>query len=219
MKIKLTADPFAPYQYYDDSGNITGLDYELVRRAFEVTGHETSVSIMDWPLAEQAVLSGQAHGAFQVQPTAERMGLYHFSRLLRDAVTEIVSTRSDLTLNAYQDLPGQCGTLGVIKDYCYGQFIDELDEIQKVPYENHEELLRAVYENQVDSAVIDRGVRIFTAAKLGIDNLSSYPALDFIRPLHVIFNLENKPLCSDFDKGLEKIRQNGDYDQIISKYS
>ena len=218
MQIKMAADPFEPYQYINEGGDVCGLDYEIVKLAFSKVNHQVSVDIMDWPSLEKLVLEGALSGGFQVQPNAQRAKLFLFSDLLRNAVTEIISMDAGLLLDSCQGIADNCYSLGVMKGYSYGDIIDSLDAECKNAFSTHEDLLFALRDGEIDFAVIDRGVRVCLSKKLGIDGIHAYCHLDFIRPLHVIFNNNRADICEDFNKGLEIIRSTGEYENLLDKY-
>ena len=70
--ITVGADPFPPYQYYDESGNLKGSDYDLVKKAFDLAGYNIKVVLDEWKKIEEDLINKVIDAAFQVQYTPER---------------------------------------------------------------------------------------------------------------------------------------------------
>ncbi|MDR2151927.1 MAG: transporter substrate-binding domain-containing protein, partial [Helicobacteraceae bacterium] len=51
--LKIGADPFPPYQYYDADRILRGLDYEKIKEAGAKAGFELEFIIEDWSLIEE----------------------------------------------------------------------------------------------------------------------------------------------------------------------
>jgi len=112
--ILVGADPFPPYQYYDECGAIQGSDYERVHLAFQRAGYEINVILDEWLKIEGALMNQEIDAAFQVQWTSERAKNYYFSDLLRNAVTEVVTGHKNLDLKSYHEIMDQKLSVGVI---------------------------------------------------------------------------------------------------------
>lgn len=186
--IKVGADPFPPYQYIDEDGRAAGSDYEEVSRIFQEAGYEIEVLIDEWNVVESKFLSGELDALFQVQKSPEREEKFRFSDLLRNAVTEVITADQELELKSYQEIADRELKLGVLKGYAYGKEIDELPLSCKQEYESSEKLLFAVAGREVDAGVFDQGVKTYMMEKLGIRGVYSIKALEFLRPLYIMYH-------------------------------
>jgi ABC-type amino acid transport substrate-binding protein len=216
MIIQAGADPFPPYQYETESG-IAGMDFELIKEAFAVSGERLEVSLKVWPEIEKDYDEGKVRVLFQVQSTAERMKSNLFSGELRKAVTEIITSREGghpVSLEPFHS----DHVLAVLEGYSYGDDIDAIPEERKRRYPTQESLLEAVAKGKEAYGVFDRGVRLFLQRSLGIDGVVPVGGMDFLRPLAVMFRKDDAALRDTFDAGLETIRKNGTYDAIIKTW-
>ena len=198
--ILVGADPFPPYQYYDDCGKIQGSDFERVLQAFHRAGYEIKVILEEWFKIEEALTNQKIDAAFQVQCTSERAKRYYFSNLLRDAVTEVVTGHNNLDLKSYREIIDQQLSVGVITNYAYGKDIDNIDVSLKRSFNSQQELLKAINDQVVDIGVFDKGVKEYIAQKEGFNNIFSIKNLEFNRPLYVVFNSES--LRDEFNEGM-----------------
>jgi ABC-type amino acid transport substrate-binding protein len=201
--IRIGADPFPPYQSYCADGSVRGIDADRVTAAFRAAGYDTEIILEDWPVVERMLNDGAVSAAFQVQPTPERLKKYRFSKLLRSAATELISSRAELKLDSYRQIEERNLTLGVIEGYTNGPDIDALDSRVKRTYPDNRSLLLAISRGETDLGVFDRGVKTFLMEENGIHNLYPVENMTFTRPLHVIFL--DEALCGEFDAALERL--------------
>jgi len=199
-EIKVGADPFPPYQYYEADGSPEGSDYRQVRKLFEAMGYEISVTIREWSKIQAMMDEGLLDAAFQVQKTPERIAKYAFSELFRQAETQVVSANNQLFLNGFSDIPDQHLSIGLLKGYVNDEEIDSLPPDNKKFYLGTVALLQGISMGEVDVGVFDKGVKEYLMDKHSIENIYVLDNLTFFRPLHVIFN---DPLLRDkFDWAL-----------------
>jgi ABC-type amino acid transport substrate-binding protein len=201
--ITVGSDPFPPYQYYDESGSVKGSDYDLVKKAFDLAGYDIKVVLDEWKKIEGDLINKVIDAAFQVQHTPEREKKYHFSNLLRNAVTEVVTGNKDLVLNSFKEMEDKKLSIGVINNYTYGDDIDSLDSSLKISYPDQISLLKAINDKVVDVGIFDKGVKEYLMESAGLNNIHSIKALEFIRPLYVVFS--NPALRDEFNIGLAKL--------------
>lgn len=189
--INIGADPFPPYQYYDEDGNLKGSDYENIKNKFENMGYEVNIVLDEWKIIEDNVVNKKLDAAFQVQYTKERESKYFFSNLFRNAITEVVTGNPEIKINCYKEIEENKLTLGVIANYTYGDDIDNIDSSLKVRYKDQTELLKAINDKVVDLGIFDKGVKEYILEKEEFSNIHSIKALEFIRPLYVVFSNES----------------------------
>jgi len=187
-EIKVGADPFPPYQYYEADGSPEGSDYRQVRKLFEAMGYEISMTIREWSKIQAMMDEGLLDAAFQVQKTPERIAKYAFSELFRQAETQVVSANNQLCLNGFSDIPDQHLSIGLIKGYVNDEEIDSLPPANKKFYLGTVALLQGISMGEVDVGVFDKGVKEYLMDKHSIENIYVLDNLTFFRPLHVIFN-------------------------------
>jgi ABC-type amino acid transport substrate-binding protein len=190
MKTKLLigADPFPPYQYYDDVGVICGLDYESVKKAGEKAGFTMSFVLDDWQLIETQMKNRKLDVVFQLPKTPEREKLYHFSKLLRNAATEIITANPNLAnITNYEEIRTKKLSFGVMENFAYHKEVDLLDLSLKKAFKTQESLLLAIADGEVDLGVFDKGVKEFLTDKLSVKSLYVLDKLTFSRPLYIAF--------------------------------
>lgn len=198
-KIKVCADIFPPYQYRQEDGTDTGLDYDVVIGTLQKAGYETEFFLGLWDEVSDLFESREADVLFQVQDTPERLEKYYLSDKLRDAETEVVvSGDCKENINCYGDLASL--RLGVIEGFANGEEIDALPQDCKRAYGNTEAMLHGLDCGEIDAAVCDRGVKEYVSGNSG--QYPAIPCLTYKRPLYVMFH--EKDLRDAFNKALSK---------------
>lgn len=192
--IRVCADPFPPYQYIDDNGDIKGSDYEMVMCRLRAAGYDPKMCIAPWNQIYREFEAGERDVLFQAQDSPERMEKFYFSKLLRYAVTEVITKDQKLCeLKTYSQLRNY--KVGVIADFSNGEEIDSLPDYCKVEFADTDRVIQGVLNGEVDCGVCDQGVKEFLCADY--NDLYSIHRLTYRRPLYVMFR--NKRHRDDFD--------------------
>jgi len=196
------ADPFPPYQYYDENGDIKGSDYDMVKAVIDKMGYEARYIIDEWSVIEKAFSEKKIDLVFQVQKTPERERKYHFSGKLRDATTSIVTWKDKTDQGSMDELFADGSKLGVIEGYLYGDIIDSIATGSKVNFKSLEDLLQSVNSGETEYGVVDLGVFNYINRNKIYDKVKLLDKLNFNRPLYVCLN--DPALRDAFDKYLGK---------------
>jgi ABC-type amino acid transport substrate-binding protein len=198
-KYLVGADPFPPYQFYNEIGVLDGSDYRLVDGIINKMEATVEYIVDDWSKIEKKLIDKEIDIAFQVQKTPEREKLYYFSTLFRNAITTIISF-TDGDIKSVEEIDLLDKKLAVIKGYKYGDVIDLLPERIKVFCNDQQEQVEFVVQNKADFAVVDLGVLEYQAQKKDLKGVKILRHLDFSRPLYVVFN--NSSVRDEFNRYL-----------------
>lgn len=198
------ADPFPPYQYLDENGNVVGSDYDTVCTLLQHMGYSASVILREWSEVEALMDSKEINLAFQVQKTEERLSKWYFSDKFRDATTVIISLDADAPFDI-SNLSVSGETLGVIRGYKYGDIIDSLDERCKLSCHSLDEIINLILDGRIHYGVADLGVLQYLQKKnTKYTKIQVVNNTYFNRPLYVVFNDEK--LCSKFNSALKELQ-------------
>jgi polar amino acid transport system substrate-binding protein len=220
QSIILVADPYPPYQYLE-SGEVAGVDHDLIQSAFRVHNLDIDVSLYPWDRCLQLIESAEADGLFQIQPTPEREKQFIFSDPLRIAQTVFLQNVSNpIDLAQYDTLSRILDkhNLGLVKDYSYHPEIDDLRHQNKVMVSSQEALLKGISKNDFELALMDRGVAEYLSGTLGITNVSIGAGFEIERRLHVAFRKGLVDIVRLFNSGLREVERKGLRQTIYSLY-
>jgi ABC-type amino acid transport substrate-binding protein len=194
------ADPFPPYQFYNELGVLEGSDYKRVTEIINKMGATADFVLDEWSKIEKKLIDKEIDIAFQVQKTPERDKIYYFSNLFRNAITTIIST-SDEDLKSIEEIKLLNKKLAVIRGYKYGELIDQLPERLKVFCNDQLEQVEFVSQNKANFAVVDLGVFEYQIQDCDDNGIKILRHLDFTRPLYVVFN--NPSVRDEFNQHLK----------------
>jgi ABC-type amino acid transport substrate-binding protein len=194
------ADPFPPYQFYNELGVLEGFDYKRVTEIINKMGATANFILDEWSKIEKKLIDNEIDIAFQVQKTPEREKIYYFSNLFRNAITTIISS-SEEDLKSIEEIKLLNKKLAVIRGYKYGDLIDQLPERLKVFCNDQLEQVEFVSQNIANFAVVDLGVFEYQIQDCDDKGIKILRHLDFLRPLYVVFN--NPSVRDEFNKYLK----------------
>ncbi len=214
-----TDTTFAPFEFEDESGNKVGIDMDLIKAIAADQGFEVEIQALGFNAALQALQSDQCDGVIAgMSITDARKETFDFSEPYFDSGVVMGIAASNDTVKSYDDLKGQTvavktGTEGAdfaesIKDQ-YGFTLTYFDESANMYedvkagnsvacFEDYPVLGYGVTQNN--------GLKIVTEKEQG----SSYG--------FAVNKGKNAELLAMFNKGLENLKANGKYQEILDTY-
>ncbi|MCD8256124.1 MAG: transporter substrate-binding domain-containing protein [Oscillospiraceae bacterium] len=213
LTISMSAD-FPPYESLDDSGNIVGIEVDIMNLIAEQLGLELQIDDMDFDSALLAVQQGKSDMVVSgVSITDERKATMNFTDSYTTAVQVIVVPEgSDVTLDNLGDqlIGTQRGTTGFI----YTE--DDYGSDHVIGYDTYTLVIQAVLNGQVDCAVLDDSVaRTYVAENPGLMILDTEYAVE-----SYAFGVDktNTALLDAVNAALSALIADGTVDEIISRY-
>ncbi|MBN1970103.1 MAG: transporter substrate-binding domain-containing protein [Candidatus Delongbacteria bacterium] len=220
-KISAAADPWPPF--IDPENPTGGFALEIIRAAYYTQGYEVEMNFVPWVRAEEGVKSGKYDILTTTWYTEKRSHYFKFSKpYYVNKVKFIKRVEDDFEYSGESSLQGKI--IGVIRGYGYNDNFAESKLYTLDPVSDfHQNILKLLFK-RIDLTLEDELVAKFLLMKNNPDLLNS---LSFVSnpinlsPLHVTSGLSNKKSESyidAFNKGLEIIEKNGEYDRILKKY-
>lgn len=213
-----TDTTFAPFEFEDESGNMVGIDLDLLAAIAEDQGFEYELQVVGFSAAVTALEAGEVDGVIAgMSITEAREELYDFSEPYYDSgVGMAVAADSDIA--SYEDLAGlqvaaKIGTEGCtfaesIADE-YGFTITQFEESATMYQDVLSGTSAACFDDYpVLGYEISRGTAL--ALPLEMERGSSYG--------FATLKGENPELVKMFDTGLANLKASGKYDEIINTY-
>ena len=214
-----TDTTFAPFEFEDESGNKVGIDMDLIQAIAADQGFEVEIQALGFNAALQALQSDQCDGVIAgMSITDARKETFDFSEPYFDSGVVMGIAKDNDTVKSYDDLKGKTvavktGTEGAdfaesIKDQ-YGFKLTYFDESANMYedvkagnsvacFEDYPVLGYGVTQNN--------GLKIVTEKEQG----SSYG--------FAVNKGKNAELLAMFNKGLENLKANGKYQEILDTY-
>lgn len=220
--IMATNASFPPYEFYDDNGNIVGIDAEIAGAIAKRLGYEFQIDDMDFGAIINAVDSGKASfGLAGMTVTDERLEQVDFSDSYATGV-QVVIVKEDSDITSVDELFNEGVLIGVQESTTGDIYISDdidaaglpADMVQRYP--NGNEAVLALTSGKIDCVVIDNEpAKSYVATNPGLKILDTeYVVEDYA----ACFKKGNTELLEQFNKALKELTEDGTIPAIIEKY-
>lgn len=213
-----TDTTFAPFEF-EENGEIVGIDMDILKAISEDQGFEYEIQPVGFNAAVVALESKQVDGVIAgMSINAERQKKYDFSAPYYDS-SVVMAVSKNSSVKSYEDLSGKSvavktGTEGSV----FAESIKEQYGFNCVYFDESANMYQDVISGNSAACFEDYPVVAY-AIKKGMQlelpaNKEKGNSYGF-----AVYKGENKELLDMFNKGLENIKQNGKYQEIIDKYT
>lgn len=215
-----TDTSFPPFEYKENNEYV-GIDIDLIKKIAETEGFEIELKPMDFGGIIAALQSGQIDGAIAgASITEERKNSVDFSEPYYDSGVVTVVNKSNTAIKSVDDLAGK--NLAVKNGTEGAKYAEDKlkGKVNVRVYEDSVSMYKAVENNQADAAFEDLPVAGYTIKitpdsklKIATDRLTS-SSYGFM-----VKKGANQELLAKFNSGLKKLKENGEYNKIVEKYT
>ena len=211
---------FSPFEFQDKDGNIVGIDMDILAAIAEDQGFTYNLQYIGWDAAIAACQAGQADGMIAgASITDERKESgWTFSDGYYDA-TQGMAVATDSAITGFADMNGKKVAVknGTMSNQ-YAESIKDQYGFEVVTFATSPDMYQAVMGGQVDACLDDTPILKYNI-KVGeldmkfVEGTENEPA----QYGFAIFDESKQELGDMFNAGLENIKANGKYDEIIAK--
>lgn len=213
-----TDTTFAPFEFENDKGEMVGIDLDILKAIAEDQGFEYEVIPVGFSAAVTALEAGECDGVIAgMSITDERAAKYDFSEPYYDSgVGMAVLQGSDIT--TYDQLKGQNVAAKIGTEGCtFAESIADQYGFEVTQFESSSDMYQAVLGGEAVACFEDYPVIGYEISRgLGLtlptpmEKGSSYG--------FATLKGANPELVEMFNKGLENIKANGKYEEILNTY-
>ncbi|MBO5059667.1 MAG: transporter substrate-binding domain-containing protein [Clostridia bacterium] len=212
---------FSPFEFQDAEGNIVGIDMDILAAIAKDQGFTYDLQYVGWDAAIAACQAGQADGMIAgASITDERKASgWIFSDGYYDA-TQGMAVAKDSDITGFEDLKGQKVAVknGTMSNQ-YAESIKDQYGFEVVTFSTSPDMYQAVLGGQVqacldDTPILKYNIKTGELAMKFVEGTENEPA----QYGFAIFDANNQELIDLFNAGLENIRADGTYDEIIATY-
>lgn len=206
--------------FYGEDLPRNGFFTELVREAFERGGHTVNVEFMPWARAMLEVEQGDREVLLGAYYSDERAATFHASEPIYTAEVGLVAHRR-VGIESFSSLRELTDyTIGYGRGFTVTEEFDNADYLDKEPAEDLAQNVKKLYAGRIDMIAGSFANIRYAAQQQGM-NLGE---LVFLQPalvensLHIMISKaapDGEQLLADFHRGLEEIREDGSYEQIL----
>lgn len=212
---------FRPFEYTDEKGEFVGIDVDIIKAVAANQGFNIEIRSLGWDAAVTAVQAGQADallaGASITDQRKENGWI--FSDSYYDSY-QVFAAKTDSGIESLDDLKGK--TIAVKNATAGANYAEELKDkygFKIDTYEDSPTMYQAVVLGQADACVEDKPIMADNIKTGGLDLTIVESTASKVAPYgFAIMNKDNQELLDMFNKGLQEIKDNGTYDEILNKY-
>ena len=214
-KLTISTSPdFPPFEYTDDSGNVIGIEPEIMTLICEKLGLELQIDAMDFNSALMAAENGKSDAVVSgVTVREDRKALYDFTTSYTTITQAIVCKEgAGITMEnlGEHSIGVQAGTTGQ-------EFVEEDFGTDHVTaYDTYSLVFQALNNGQIDCIVMDDAVaKTYIASNPGLTmTATTYDPEEYAFGFHK----GNEALVSAVNDALAELMSDGTVESIISKY-
>ena len=216
--IKLATYINPPYQFLDDDDNLLGMDYEIIKKSFEIAEYEMDLLICkNENIMEKMVENEEIDGAFQIRETPERTMKFIFSDLFRQSVLVFVTGSLNIDISTFEEIAAKKLVIGIREESSLKVCFESIPEKSKIYYDDLGTMLKDINDGNLDMAVVEKKVKDNIVKRLELESVSEIDGLRLVRSYCVMFNKKKSRIRDDFNLGLKKLIETNQYFEI-TKY-
>ncbi len=220
LVVRVGTEPsFAPFEFMDEkTKTLTGFDIDLINAIADASGFKTEISTMPFDGLIPAILTGSLDvgiSAFTI--TDERRKRVAFSAPYIDAGLGIV-IRSALKneIKGVNDLQGRklCGQIGTSG----AMYSEKIKDAQVTQFNSASETYLELRKGGCDAIINDRPVHAYYMATAKPDDVILLDGYISAESYGIVMNKNNTELQELVNRGFDKIKEDGTYQQIYDKW-
>lgn len=214
-----TDTTYAPFEFVDESGEMVGIDMDILAAIAEDQGFNYEIRALGFSAALQALESNQVDGVIAgMGITDARKEIFDFSSPYFSSGSQFaVGTNSDI--ESFADLEGlrvavKTGTTG----YEVAEELSAEYGFTLNPFDDSVNMYEDLTAGNSQAVVEDFPVMLF-ASSTGQVNLKLIEEQQRMSDFGFAVNKDmNRELLSMFNEGLANIQASGEYDEIVARY-
>lgn len=204
---------FAPFTY-EENGSAVGFELDLLRLLGEDAGFQAVPEPMVWNEAQLSFQKGEADVIGGLVKTEERLNQYNFTAIPHGTFDIMTFVRDDSDIRSAGMLKGR--KVAVQNGSISQDLLKNQTDIQVLAYDSEGECLQAMLQGDADAFV---GGSSTTWFRIRQHNISGIRSLAIPWEMHSIyFGLRDPELLQSLDQGMEKLMQDGRYDQLYRRW-
>ncbi len=222
-------EPWKPFQYNDEDGNLTGLDIEMMKAVVENMECQITFVERPWNRVLLELQKGKLQLAASASKTAEREEFAYFSEPYREETFVLYVRKGEseaYPLHELTDITTIDFRLGVVRGYYYGEAYAEFSEkpesqqyIREVTYDylNYDNLL----QNKIDGFLSEPYVATSALRKRGLlEQVEIHPVTIHTGAIHFMLSKESvtPEMLQSFNESLADIKARGIHENIMKTY-
>ena len=209
--------------YIGENLKNNGYVAEIAKKALAREGYNLEIKFYPWARTVKLAKLGKVDGYFPEYYSPEKETHFSFSdKFPGGPLGFFKKTGRDISYNKLKDLKSY--NIGVVRGYVNTEEFDNANYLQKESARSDLINIRKLLSGRIDLMVADKFVGKYVLKEKLPNKVGDIefvePPLEY-KPLYVAFvksNNNHKKYVTAFNKGLQKIKEDGTLDKILSKY-
>lgn len=219
-----TEAAYAPFEYKEKDGTITGFDVEYIKAIAKEMGYDAKVTHIAWDGLIPALDSGSQDVVISAMTiTDERKKSVLFSDPYLE-VRQYVALRDKDNITSLKDLKGK--VLGAQNNttghYWAAEFYGvkpEAESAKVKKFDTSPDALEALKNGSIDAAIIDGPVVLDYIKNNPNAHLKYFKSNEFKQEYYgIAIKKDNSEMAKKVSAAIKKLKENGTYDKLVQKY-
>lgn len=214
--ILLLGDAGYPPMTYLEKGEARGLAVELVRALEKPLGRPIRIELMDWRLAQEKALQGEADGVLEMSFSEERARNYDFATPIFLHSYGLFVRTSETRIRGASDLRDR--RVGVTPGGFPRRFIESQFQMPVVPFDTYEQGLRSLAAGEIDAFAGDLWVGAYTIQTERIKGVTVIETPFASQSASIALRKGNPELLNAINRALDVLERDGTLAQITQRW-
>jgi PAS domain S-box-containing protein len=206
---------YAPVSFLDN-GISRGMDVDLVKALAAPMNREIRIELMDWNLAQEKLLRGEANGLIGMSITDDRKERFDFASATFIRDFSLLARNGDRTIRGISDLKGK--KVGVTRGGFPRQLLEMRPEVNLVFVQNYNEGLNQLKAKGIDAVAADIEVAAYLIEKSGLRGISFVGKPFASAPAAIAVRSGDTALLKEINRALNRLRADGTITEIESHW-
>lgn len=210
-----TEAEFEPFEYMQD-GKVVGFDIDLIREISKLINKDIQIDTMKFDGLLPALQAKKIDVIIAgMTVTDERKKFVNFSDTYYISEQMIVLNKeSNINIKSFDDLPNK--TVGVVLGYTADIIVSEIKNVKVMRYNATSEAIMALKSKKIDAIVIDsEPAKKYSNKNPELLVLNTDAAKE---EYAIAMRKEETELLEEINKAIKTLKENGKYDELMSKY-
>ncbi len=207
---------FPPFEFQPGAGEVVGFDVDLMRAVGEATGLEVEFKTMNFDGLIPALTVGQIQAAVSgITITQERLEVVDFSRPYFEATLGIGVLPKNRNLDTFKALEGKL--IAVQIGTASADQAKQIANAQVTIYDTADLSIQSLLNGTVDAIINDTPSLLYSIARGGFSQIQVFPQAATAQ-FYGVATRPNSPYLRVINAGLDKILEDGTYEEIYRKW-
>lgn len=214
-----TDTTFAPFEFRDGSGELVGIDMDIIREIAKSQGFEVEIKSLGFNAALQALSSNQVDGVIAGMTITEpRKLVYNFSDPYFESGVQMAVAKDNTEIKGYEDLRGQTVTAKTGSEgETFAKSISEQYGFTVKALDQSATMYELVKSGNAVAVIDDYPVLAYGISQN--NGLKSVTEKEKGGSYGFAVNKDKNPeLLTAFNTGLAELKSNGQYQTLLDKY-